>query len=37
MIPVRTDDEPITQRELDFFEEYREIGRFTYPLSLEKG
>jgi hypothetical protein len=37
LILVRVDDEPITQRELDFFEEYREIGRITHPLSLEKG
>lgn len=37
LILVRTDDEPITERELDFFEEYREIGRITHPLSLEKG
>jgi hypothetical protein len=37
LILVRTDDEPITQRELDLFEEYREIGRITHPLALEKG
>ena len=37
LILVRIDDEPITQRELDIFEEYREIGKITHPLSMEKG
>lgn len=37
LILVRTEDEPITQRELDFFEEYREIGKIMHPLSLENG
>jgi hypothetical protein len=37
LILVRIDDEPITERELSFFEEYRELGRITHPLSLEKG
>ena len=37
LILVRTDDEPITERELGLFTEYREIGRITHPLSLEKG
>lgn len=37
LILVRTDDEPITDRERGFFTEYREIGRITHPLALEKG
>lgn len=37
LILVRVDDEPITDRELGFFEEYQEIGRITHPLSMEKG
>jgi len=37
LILVRVDDEPITERELGFFTEYREIGRITHPLSMEKG
>jgi len=30
-------DEQITDRELNFFEEYREIGKITHPLARERG
>jgi hypothetical protein len=37
LILVWEADEKITSRELDFFEEYQEIGKITHPLAREKG
>ena len=37
LILVWEADEKITARELDIFEEYREIGKITHPLAREKG
>lgn len=37
LILVWQKDEQITDRELNFFEEYQEIGKITYPLAREKG
>ncbi len=37
LILVWEKDEKITERELNFFEEYREIGKITHPLAREKG
>ncbi|WP_075351887.1 glycosyltransferase family 39 protein [Algoriphagus marinus] len=37
LILVWEADEKITQREIGFFEEYREIGKVTHPLAREKG
>jgi len=37
LILVWEKDEQITDRELDFFEEYQEIGKITHPLAREKG
>jgi hypothetical protein len=37
LILVWEADEKITLRELDIFEEYREIGKITHPLAREKG
>jgi hypothetical protein len=37
LILVWEADEKITSRELDFFEEYREVGKITHPLAREKG
>ncbi len=37
LILVREWDEPITDRERNFFEESREIGKITHPLAREKG
>jgi 4-amino-4-deoxy-L-arabinose transferase-like glycosyltransferase len=37
LILVWEHDEQITDRELNFFEEYQEIGKITHPLSREKG
>lgn len=36
LILVWEKDENISDRELNFFEEYREIGKITYPLAREK-
>jgi hypothetical protein len=37
LILVWEADKKITPRELDIFEEYREIGKITHPLAREKG
>lgn len=37
LILVWEKEEQISDRELDFFEEYREIGKISYPLAREKG
>jgi hypothetical protein len=37
LILVWEHDEQITDRELNFFEEYREIGKITHPLAREIG
>lgn len=37
LILVWEKDEQITDRELNFFEEYQEIGKITYPLAREIG
>lgn len=37
LILVWEKDEKITDRELDFFEAYQEIGKITHPLAQEKG
>lgn len=37
LILVWEHDEQITDRELNFFEEYQEIGKITHPLAREKG
>jgi hypothetical protein len=37
LILVWEKGEQITDRELDFFEEYQEIGKITHPLAREKG
>lgn len=37
LILVWEKDEQITDRELNFFEEYQEIGKITHPLAREKG
>jgi hypothetical protein len=37
LILVWETDEKITEREIGFFEEYREIGKITHPLAREKG
>jgi len=37
LILVRDADEPITDREIGFFAEYREIGKVTHPLARELG
>lgn len=37
LILIWEKDEKITDRELNFFEEYQEIGKITYPLAREKG
>lgn len=37
LILVREHDEQLTDRELDFFEEYQEIGKIRHSLAREKG
>jgi hypothetical protein len=37
LILVWEADEKITEREIGFFEEYRQIGKITHPLAREKG
>ncbi len=37
LILVKTADEPLSDREKDFFEEYQEIGKITHPLARELG